>query len=551
MLKSLLIKNYALIDNLNLELNYGFTTITGETGAGKSILLGALSLILGQRADINLLKDKTKKCVIEAVFQIKGYQLESFFETNELDYNDILIIRREVNVNGVSRAFINDTPVNLILLKEINDKLVDIHSQHQNLLLSNYQFQLKVVDSFAQHQNKLLSYKTLYGANKKLIHEFEQLKLKADKAKLDSDYFSFQFEQLLNAKLQENEQVELENNLQILSHTEEIKENLSKVMLSLSENEDNIISKLKEIQNSLSSIQKYYQPAIDINNRFACILIELKDLVNEINNLNEKLDFNPEQLGIIKERLDVIYHLQQKHKVNSVADLIEKMKMLDSKLNEIQSFETEISKVNEQIRQNYEELNNYALDISKRRQSVIQEIEMKVIKLLNELGMPNASFQIQLKRSDNLNINGMDDITFLFSANKNVDIQDISKVASGGELSRVMLCIKSLIAKSVALPTIIFDEIDTGISGEIGYKMGKIMKKMSHTMQVVSITHLPQIAANGEHHFIVFKDDSNDIAATKIKLLNGEERITEIAKLLSGKKLTEASLRNAKELLEN
>jgi DNA repair protein RecN (Recombination protein N) len=551
MLKSLLIKNYALIDNLQLELNKGFTTVTGETGAGKSILLGALSLILGQRAEISLLKDKSKKCVVEVLFQINGYQLEAFFEANQLDYNDILIVRREINTNGVSRAFINDTPVNLGLLKDLSDKLIDIHSQHQNLLLSNFQFQLKVVDSFSQHRDKLTSYRNLFLENKKILNEYEQVKANADKARQDSDYYKFQFDQLFNAKLTENEQVKLESDLEILSHTEEIKESLSKVLFNLTENENNILSGLKEIQNSLSLICRFYSPASELNNRFSVINIELKDIINEISNLNDKLEFNPGQLDLIKERLDIIYRLEQKHNVNNVRDLIDKMNELDKKLGEILSFDAEIEKLKKQITDNNDLLNNLSSDISKKRLSVIPEIEKKVLLSLYELGMPNASFKIQIKKSGNLNINGNDDITFLFSANKNVEPLDISKVASGGELSRVMLCIKSLIAKSASLPTVIFDEIDSGISGEIGYKMGKIMKKMSEKMQVVTITHLPQIAANGEFHYVVFKDDSEDTVHTRIKLLEQNERITEIAKLLSGKKLTETSLKNAKELLEN
>ena len=551
MLKSLLIKNYALIDNLQIDLNKGFTTITGETGAGKSILLGALSLILGQRADINLLKNKTKKCFVEGIFEINGYQLESFFQNNDLDYNDILIIRREINPNGISRAFINDTPVNLGLLKEIGDKLVDIHSQHQNLILNTFQFQIKVVDAFAQHPEKLNFYKEKYSEHKKLIADFEHIKEKADKARLDFDYYTFQFNQLHNADLKENEQSELETELQILSHTEEIKENLSKVLFSLSDDENNIVVKLKEAENSVSSIQKFFPASENIHKRFVSIIIELKDIVQEIQNLDEKLEFNPEKLNIVKERLDLIYSLEQKHKVSTITELIEIKNQLDKKLNDIQSYELEIEKFEKLIAQNDHILNKTASEISQNRGKIIPLIEKNILELLNQLGMPNASFKILLSKSNNLNIYGQDNITFMFSANKNIEIQDIIKVASGGELSRVMLCIKSLIAKSVALPTVIFDEIDTGISGEIGYKMGKIMKKMSENMQIISITHLPQIAAKGQYHYVVYKEDSENVAYTNIRILNDNERITEIAKLLSGRELTETALKNAKELLDN
>lgn len=550
MLKSLLIKNYALIDDIQIDLNTGFTIITGETGAGKSILLGALSLILGQRADAGLLKDKTKKCIVEGVFQITGYNLNTFFQHNELDYNDSLIIRREINPNGVSRSFINDTPVNLTLLKEIGDKLVDIHSQHQNLILSSFQFQIKVVDAFAQHNDKLASFKTKFTEQKELTTEYESLKEKADKAKLDLDYFTFQFNQLYEAKLIEDEQQEMESELEILSHTEEIKGSLDKSSFLLSEEENNIISKLKETENSIASISKFYKDAEELHKRITSVIIELKDIAIEVQTSNSKLEFSPDRLTIIKERLDLIYSLEQKHKVSTVKDLIEIMNNLDKKINDIQSYDVQIEKIQKKIDDANTSLNKTSAEITKKRESIIPQVEKKTLELLQQLGMPNASFKIMLTKATCLNSYGQDNVTFMFSANKNVELQDIAKVASGGELSRVMLCLKSLIAKSVALPTVIFDEIDTGVSGEIGYKMGKIMKKMSEDMQIVSITHLPQVAANGEYHYVIYKDEQGDKTHTNIKLLDNKERITEIAKLLSGKELTETALKNAKEMLE-
>ncbi|RLD60847.1 MAG: DNA repair protein RecN, partial [Bacteroidetes bacterium] len=505
MLKSLSINNYALIDKLNIEFNQGFSIITGETGAGKSILLGAISLILGQRADTSILKNKENKCIIEGVFDISEYNLTDFFDDNDLDFEKLTIIRREINPNGKSRAFINDTPTNVSILKELGSKLVDIHSQHKNLILNDTQYQLLVVDIMAQHKDLLKEYQSDFKEYKKLNNELNNLIEKSEKAKQDFDYLQFQFNQLEEANLIPDEQEGLENDLETLTHSEEIKTNLAKAFHLLSGEGETSISQINEVKSSLSLLNKFFSKSIDLSQRIDSVLIELNDISNEIEIISNDVEYNPDKIATIKERLDLIYSLQQKHRVSTINELIDIKANLQNQINEISSFDFEIDELSAKLKKKNAALIKKADKISNQRKKVIPEIEKKIIELLQSLGMPNASFKIMQDKAEQLSANGFDTVTFLFSANKKVEIQSISKVASGGELSRLMLSIKSLISQSVALPTIIFDEIDIGVAGEIADKMGNIMLNMSKNMQVVSITHLPQIASKGKYHYTVYK----------------------------------------------
>ncbi len=551
MLKSLTIQNYALISNLNIEFQDGLSIITGETGAGKSILLGALSLILGQRADSSVLLNKEKKCIVEAQFEIKDEELKSVFGQIDVDFEKLTTIRREINSNGKSRAFINDTPVNLNSLHLMGLKLIDIHSQHQNLELANNQFQLYIVDSSAKQTDQIKNYKIQFKKLTELQAELDKLINEIDKSKSDLDYYQFQFNQLEEAKLIENEQDELEKELEILNHAEDIKSTLQNTSHTLSGEGPSIINALKEIKSLNEKILNYYPDAEEIVARLGSSYIELNDLNREVEHLAEKIEFDPERLQYINERLDLIYSLQQKHRVNSIPELITIKNNLESNLITISSFDLQTEKLISSIEKQKESVNNLADEISQNRKKIIPEIEQKVTSLLQQLGMPNAKFIIEQKILSQPGYNGIDDILFLFSANKFADVQELSKVASGGEISRLMLSLKSLITENSIIPTIIFDEIDAGVSGEIADKMGNIIKKMSALLQVINITHLPQIASKGNHHFMVYKIDKDNKTSTQIKLLDAKERINEIAKMLSGEELTEAALSNAKELLAN
>ncbi|MBI5220118.1 MAG: AAA family ATPase, partial [Bacteroidia bacterium] len=432
MLQSLYIRNYVLISNLEMDFHPGFSTVTGETGAGKSILLGALSLILGQRADTCVLKDKTKKCIVEGRFNIGNYSIESFFKNNELDYEEQTLIRREIGTDGKSRAFINDTPVNVSVLKEIGPKLVDIHSQHQNLILSNDQFQLKVVDTYARHNKLLQDFKKLFFQYKQLKSDFNELREKSAKSKSDLDYFQFQFDQLHEAKLTGNEQDELEKELEILTHAEDIKTNLTNAAYLFSEREKNIISELKSAQSLISGLQKVLPEAGELTKRLESSIIEIKDIAGETESLSNTVEFNPERVELIHERLCQIYSLQQKHRVNTVAELIKIRDDLETRIQEIASYDSELEKSDKQISQARDELTGLSGKISAGRNKVIPAIEKDILSLLKQLGMPNASFKVVVSKSDDFSAGGMDKVLFTFSANKNIELQDISKVASGG-----------------------------------------------------------------------------------------------------------------------
>ena len=549
MLQSIYIRNYALINELEIDFNNGLNIITGETGAGKSILLGALSLILGQRADTTVLKDKSQKCLVEAKFLIKNYQLKEFFNQNDLDYEDITTIRREITDNGKSRAFINDTPVNLPVLKDLSAFLIDIHSQHESLFLADDHFQLSLVDSFANHQLLLDNYYNKYVEYNRLTEEYSSLLRNADKAKSDLDYFQFQYEQLEALKLIGGEQETLEEELEQLTHAEEIKLNLSNAYNLLTGEDIAVISNLKQAKSSIESISKYIKEGEDLTKRFESVYIELNDLTSELEKINDRVEHNPERIEFIRERLDNIYSLQQKHKVSTIPELIQIKNELQQKIDLITSYDFETEKIKKHIDILKKELEELAHQISENRKKICPNIERKIVEMLQQLGIPNAAFKVQQIPSEVFLATGKETIKFLFSANKNVLLEDISKVASGGEMSRVMLSIKSLIVETKTLPTIIFDEIDTGTSGEIADKMGAIIKRMSGKMQVINITHLPQIASKGDFHYLVYKKDNHETTNTYIKLLNQEERITEIAKMLSGEALSEAAIQNAKVLL--
>ena len=550
MLELLKVKNYALIDQLEIKFNKGFTIITGETGAGKSILFGALGILLGQRADYSVVRDKKKKCIVEGQFAIKNYNLSKFFEINDLDYFDDTIIRREISPKGRTRAFINDTPVNLNIIKEIGNYLIDIHSQHDTLMLNDTDFQLNVIDAYAQNHKILSDYKFNFKKYLKLKKELKNLEEKAQKEKSDFDYYQFQFNQIDEAQLIGTEQNELENRQKTLSHAEEIKTNLSKINNNLSEDEISIISLLKNSVDIAEETMPIFEKAKEIYERLNSVYIELQDLSGDVGINTEDIEHNPEQLEFVNQRLDTIYSLQQKYNFSTIKELLDLKDELEKKLEKISNFDNEISEKKIFLQTQKDKLNQIAEKLSQKRTKIFTKIEKEIINLLSQLGMPKSSFIVKNERTKDFTKSGIDNIRFLFSANSKIEAKEISKVASGGELSRLMLSLKYLISQSKTLPTIIFDEIDTGVSGEIASKVGGIMKKMSENLQVIDITHLPQVAAQGDFHYLIYKEESENSTNSNIKELSEKERITEIAKMLSGKDITEAAIENAKQLLE-
>ncbi|MDR2286192.1 MAG: DNA repair protein RecN [Prevotellaceae bacterium] len=548
MLKELNVENYALIDRLNISFSDGMSIITGETGAGKSILLGALSLVLGGRADFNVLKNATRNCIVEGIFRIEGYGLESFLAENDIDYEQDLIIRRTINPAGKSRAFINDTPVNAAIIKDISHRLLDIHSQHQNLLLSSSKFQLSVIDAvtdFENLKNEYLEYFNQYKAEEKKL---EDLLARSAKAKADYDYIKFQFEQLQEANLKADEQNDLEIEIQELSNVEEIKSGYEKLTALLSNEETSVINMLKEAENILTRLSKVHLLSNDLFVRLKNILVEIKDVGEDANHINDSLEVNPERLDVVENRLNVIYNLQQKHRVATISELLDIQDNYGNSLSEIENFDEMISKTQKSVSDNLVKIKELSKQISVLRQKTIPEVEKHVSMLLKSLGMPNIVFKVELIYSEHFSSDGADSVTFLFSANKDMPPKEISKVASGGEMSRLMLALKSLLVKGTNLPTIIFDEIDTGVSGEVADKMGNIIKNLSEKAQVINITHLPQVASKGDAHYLVYKEDTATATYTKVRKLDNNERILEIAKMLSGSKITDAAIEHAKEL---
>ncbi len=551
MLKTLHISNYALISEINIGFNSGFSVITGETGAGKSIIIGALSLILGQRAESRFIKEGEEKAIVEAEFDIRDYRLEHFFEINELDFHpEQCIIRREITASGKSRAFINDTPVSLQLLRELSAKLIDIHSQHENLLLSDDQYQLQVVDNMAQNASILKQYQQYYSQWKNLQTQLSQLQKTADKQLSELDYLKFQFQQLEEAHLSENEQDDLEMELETLSHTEEIKQELQKAVFLLTDEQKSLVL-LKEVIDAVGRIKSYISEGENWHKRLESVYIELKDIAQEIKSLEENIDFQPDRLEWVEQRLNEIYTLEKKFKLSSISELLSLKENLKEELQHIESFDEEIDALKKKIAEAHKNVQQLAELLTKSRLNAVEPIEKFLKEQLSRLGMPNIQFKVEITDAAEFSETGKDTVQFLFSANKNQSLQPVAQIASGGEVSRLMLSIKSLMAHRAGLPTIIFDEIDTGVSGEIAHRMAEIMKEMSKNMQVIAITHLPQIAAKGNQHYRVFKDDSGKTTQTHINLLDREERIWEVAQMLSGENVTEVALGNAKELLKS
>ncbi len=551
MLSRLSISNYALIQMLQVDFHKNLNSVTGETGAGKSIILGAMGLILGNRADLSVLKNKDEKCIVEGYFEVANYSLKGFFVENDLDYDPQTILRREITPAGKSRAFINDTPVNLKVMRELGLKLIDIHSQHQNLELSNQKFQLNLVDSVAASNKLLQQYKKLFADFKGQEKLLSDLKGKAEKAKSDLDYFQFQFNQLEEANLAANEQGDLETELEKLTHAEDIKTAFAEVGQLLDSETLSVIQNAKEAQKALDKIKDFDSDAAGLSERLQSTVFELKDIIDEAESLAECIEFNPARIEEVNDRLNLIYSLQQKHNVASVSELIKLRTDFDEKINLAVGYDNEIQNLENDLEHRKAELEKVATKLTDLRKSAFPVIEKSVVADLNQMGMSKSRLQIEHRPLEDFHTEGKDAVSFLFSANPDSTPDEISKIASGGEMSRLMLAIKNLLRSSNALPTVIFDEIDSGVSGEIAVKMGTIIKAFSTSTQIINITHLPQIAAKGNVHLHVYKLEENGKTYTSIKQLNKDERIEELAKMVGGEKLTETAMMAAQELLQN
>jgi DNA repair protein RecN (Recombination protein N) len=549
MIRSLSVINYAIIEELEIQFSGGLTTITGETGAGKSILIGALGLILGNRGDASVLKNKEMKCVVEGIFRFQNNKLTFLLETNDIEPDENIILRREISPNGKSRAFINDTPVSLQVLKEAGDFLIDIHSQHENLDLNHNLYQLGVLDAYSASSLMLEAYQQEYRKFTVLSKELEALKSESTRAGAELDFIKFQFQELDQAKLKEGETQELEQMLETLSHAEEIKTGLYSVYQAVSGDENNAVNLLKEAENTLIRLEKFYPAAAILKQRINSSVIELRDISSEMERLADKTEVDPARLELVQERLNLLYSLMQKHRLGSLEELIQLRNQLDDRILELSSAEFRINDLEKELKIQSAKVSELAEKLSDHRNKSIPAMEKTIVELLVQLGIPNAQFKIRNQISEAPGLYGIDSVKFLFTANRKTDLQDIAKIASGGELSRLMLSIKSIISGSLGLPTIIFDEIDTGVSGEIAYRVGKIMKEMSVERQVFAITHLPQVAAKGDHHFLVYKDEKESGTRTEIRQLNNNDRLVEIARMLSGEQTTDAALANARELL--
>ncbi|TRZ71379.1 MAG: DNA repair protein RecN [Bacteroidetes bacterium] len=549
MLSKLVIENYALIDHLEMDFSEGFSVITGETGAGKSILLGALSLILGNRGDASVLLDTSRKCIVEGTFTIKGYHLEELFSVHELDYEDTAILRREILQNGKSRAFINDTPVNLALMKDLGDHLVNIHSQFSIITLNDADFQLAVLDNYSDNVQIIRQYRNNFIHFVRMKKEVEELVKRENLAKNDKDYYQFLSDELEAAKLKEDEQEITEKRLDILSHAEEIKTGLLHALEILSLGEQNIADRLSEITNVTNNLSRFHSSLKEISERVRSNQIDLRDIAAGMEKIEQDVDFNPAEINSLTGRLDLIYRLEKKHNVSDIRGLLTMQEQLNGKLQEATSVEDRILVMNKEMGLVRDRLIKEAEKLSGNRRKVIPELEERIRQTLIKLGMQDARIKIELTHLEELTPDGMDIVRFMFSANKGIGLSEISRIASGGELSRLMLSIKSLISQKNLLPTIIFDEIDMGVSGEVAGKVGEILKKMGESMQVIAITHLPQIAGKGQSHYWVFKSNESDSARTQLKKLDQKERVHEIAKMLSNEKVSDAALKTAKELM--
>ena len=551
MIQRLFIRNYALIDSLEIDFRPGFTVLTGETGAGKSIILGALSLILGQRANSKAIKDAAQKTVIEGTFDVSAYEMRSFFEENDLDYepSGICILRRELSPAGKSRAFVNDTPVSLTVLKELGEQLIDIHSQHQNLLLGDNRFQLRMIDIWAGDESLLSQYRTEYKRYCDLRDSLDRLRRASEENRKEEDYLRFQYDQLCEARLQPGEQSLLEDEQEMLTHAGEIKNALYSVAQYLGGDEGGALLQMKECQSVLRSLLRIYSAVEPLSERIESAYIEMKDILGEIEDRQETVSVDPIRLQEVESRLDLIYGLQQKHHVSTIDELLSLQADLQQRLEAIDHSDEQITELQRKLSEQEKSLHTLAERLSAARHEASVGFTEKLIERARPLGMPHLRFEVEWKSKEGFDADGTESVRYLFSANKNRPMESVADIASGGEISRLMLTIKSLAADAAALPTIIFDEIDTGVSGEIADKMGEIMAGMAHYMQVVAITHLPQVASRGEYHYRIYKNDEGETTQTCIEPLNDTRRAEEIARMLSGTQLTEAALKNARELL--
>lgn len=549
MLTALSIKNYALIDDLKVDFPEGFIIITGETGSGKSIMLDALSLILGKRADMSALRNKEEKCIIEAEFSLQNYEFQPLFQELDIDYDPQTIIRREILPSGKSRAFVNDVPATLEVLSRLGQVLVDIHSQHQTLALSDTSFQFAIIDAMANNKSLLTEYVQLHQLLKKEHKKLEELIEFQKNAKKEYDYNLHQLKELKSATLEEGILEELEESYEEASNIEDIKENVSESLYLLNDENIGILNNLRELKRSFSSLTEYKQLYRDLYERIESAFLELEDLASEISDIDESIEADPDNLEQISKQLNKIYSLQKKHSVATVEELIAIQQELEEAVSKTESVDIDLNKQKKIVEEQHTATLKKANQLHKAREKVIPALDKKLTNFMHELGMPNGRFSITLTTTDTFFANGNDELSFLFSANKGGDFGQLKKVASGGELSRIMLAVKAIMAEHTALPTIMFDEIDTGVSGEISQKMGDIMKQMSQNRQVFAITHLPQIAAKGAYHFKVFKEDSKGKTTTHLKLLTEEERIIELSEMLEGKNSGASARNHAIELL--
>ena len=551
MLQQLYIKNFTLIDELDIQLHPGFSVITGETGAGKSIILGAIGLLLGQRADSKSIKQGTDRCVIEAHFDLSRYDMKSFFDENDIEYDDKdTIIRRELTATGKSRAFINDTPVALSMLKELGDQLMDIHSQHQNLLLNKQDFQLNVVDILAQDTKEVAAYQKVFDQYQQQKKALEALREEIERNRQNVDFLQFQFDELSESKLTKGEQEELEQQSDTMSHAEDIKTALYETDNALNGDETGVVDMIRKATNALESISQVLPDSEELVGRLDSCRIELKDIADEVGRMLNHTDFDPEELDAINNRLDRLYELEKKYHVETVEELISLRDQLQQQLNNIENSDEAVAEKEKEVEQLHAICQEHANKVTKQRQAIAKQMKSQMAGRLEALGMPHARFEVSITTTE-LGRNGQDNVSFLFSANTSTPLQSVAQVASGGEIARVMLSLKAMISGAVKLPTIIFDEIDTGVSGKIAEKMAQIMQEMGQTeRQVISITHLPQIAALGSHHYKVSKEETPQGTISQMKELTPEERINEIAQMLSGSNISKAAIDNAKQLLK-
>ncbi len=550
MLKHLSITNYAIIKQVELKFNAGFTVITGETGAGKSILLGALSLILGKRADTSVLNDKQKKCIVEGEFNLQEENYIHFFNENDLDYEGSTIIRREISASGKSRAFINDTPVSLAVLKELTSQLVDIHSQHQTLQIKDSKFQINVIDAFANLGTMYKAYAKTYAEYLNNRNRLNELINVANNAKTDTDYITFQVKEIEALDLKPNEKENIESELEIINNAEEIKSVLENTGNGLINSEQNLLSELRNVSSQFSKINNCSTEYNSIYERLNSLIIELEDVAKEIENANNSLSFNPENLSYLNDRIGRIFSIEQKHNLSTTEEIFQLLEKLKLQLSESNSYEEKIIELTSTVTEQKEVLLEAAKILSLKRRESLKGVSDEIVNNLNLLGMPDASFEVKHQMLDEPNEFGLDKIDFLFTSNRGFELKELSKAASGGELSRLMLTIKSILANNKNLSSIIFDEIDSGVSGDIADKMANIMKQMSSSMQVIAITHLPQVAAKGEMHYKIYKENKEGKTLTTLSTLDNSSRVEELAKMLSGKELSSAARENARTLLK-